>query len=104
MTKRRDVADPDQAVEVHDRPEERRFVITVDGEVAGFATYRLRDATITFIHTKIDPAFGGRGLGTRLAGYVLDDASRRGLLVVPICPFIAKYIREHPAYEDLLGR
>ena len=90
-------------VEVHDRPAERQFVITVDGETVGVATYRLRDAVITFLHTEIEPAFGGRSLGTRLATEALDDARRRGLRVVPICPFIAKFIREHPAYQDLVA-
>jgi predicted GNAT family acetyltransferase len=89
-------------IEVRDRPAERQFVITVDGEDAGVATYRLRDSVITFLHTEIRPAFGGRGLGARLATGALDDARRRGLGVVPICPFIAKFIGEHPAYQDLL--
>ena len=86
-----------------DRPDERRFVITVDGETAGFATYRLRADVITFLHTEIEPAFGGRGLGARLATDALDDARRRRLRVIPICPFIATFIREHPAYQDLLA-
>lgn len=94
--------DPDPIIEVHDRPDERRFVITVDGELAGIATYRLRDDVITFIHTEVSPPFGGRGLAARLAAYLLDDARRRGLRVVPSCPYIARYIQEHPAYRDLV--
>jgi uncharacterized protein len=89
-------------IQVHDEPAERQYVITVDGEPAGAATYRLRDGVITFLHTEVRPAFGGRGLGGRLAADALDDARRRGLRVVPICPFIAKFIREHSDYQDLL--
>jgi hypothetical protein len=90
-------------IEILDRSEQRRFVITSDGEPAGFATYRLRDDVITFIHTEVAPAFGGRGLGTRLAAGALDDARRRGLRVVPNCPFIARFITEHAEYQDLLA-
>ena len=90
-------------IEVRDRPAERRFVITVDGEIAGVATYRLRGDVITFIHTEVSPPFGGRGLAARLAAYALDDARRRGLRVVPSCPYIARYIREHAAYQDLVA-
>ena len=89
-------------IEVHDRPEQRQFVITVDGETAGVATYRLRDGVITFLHTGVKPAFSGRGLGARLAADALQDARQRGLRVRPLCPFIAKFISEHPEYQDLV--
>jgi predicted GNAT family acetyltransferase len=34
----------------------------------------------------------------------LDDIRSRGLKVVPLCPFVAAYIRRHPEYEDLVAR
>jgi uncharacterized protein len=91
------------AVEVRDNPGESRFEILSDGDVAGFVTYALHSDHITFIHTEIEPAYEGHGLGGQLARYVLDDARRRGLPVVPMCPFIAGYIRRHPdEYLDLV--
>ncbi|MFI5262299.1 MAG: GNAT family N-acetyltransferase [Candidatus Limnocylindrales bacterium] len=90
-------------IEVHDLPERHRYVITVDGATAGVAMYRLREDVITFIHTTVDDAYGGRGLGSRLAAAALDDARRRGLRVIARCPFIAGFITEHPAYQDLLA-
>ncbi len=93
---------PEPIVEVVDRPEEGRFVVSVGGEIAGFATYRLRGDVITFIHTEVAPAFGGHGLGTRIVVHALDDARRRGLTVRPICPLFAKFIAEHAEYQDLL--
>jgi predicted GNAT family acetyltransferase len=93
----------DEVVEFIDRPEQARFVVTVNGEIAGFATYRLRDDLITFIHTEVDAAFGGHGLGTRLVVHALDDARRRGLRVRPLCPLFAKFISEHTEYQELLA-
>ena len=84
------------AVEVRDNPQESRYEIRSDGELAGFVTYGLHRDHITFIHTEIEPAYEGHGLGGQLASAVLDDARRRGLPVVPLCPFIASYIRRHP--------
>lgn len=95
-------APPEPIVEVVDRPEEGRFVATVDGEIAGFATYRLRGDVITFIHTEVAPAFGGHGLGTRIVVHALDDARRRGLRVRPVCPLFAKFIGDQAKYQDLL--
>ncbi len=93
----------DPIVEILDRPAQERFVLTVDGAPAGLATYRLRGDVITFIHTEVAPEFGGRGLGARLAAGALEDVRRRGLTVVPRCPFIARFIRDHAEYQDLLA-
>jgi hypothetical protein len=89
-------------VETVDRPDHRRYELTVDGVLAGWVTYRLSDRRITFIHTEVRPAYAGRGLAQRLAQDVLDDARARGLRVRPLCPYIASYIRAHPAYQDLV--
>ncbi len=91
------------AVEVRDNPDEARYEIRADGELAGFAQYRLGGAQITFFHTEIHPEFEGAGLGSQLAREALDDARARGLSVVPVCPFIAAYIAHHTdEYLDMV--
>ena len=32
----------------------------------------------------------------------LDDIRARGLVVVPLCPFVARYVERHPEYDDLV--
>jgi predicted GNAT family acetyltransferase len=79
-----------------------RYEVTVDGALAGFAEYRMRGAdTFVFTHTEVDDAFEGKGVASRLIQYALDDVRGRGGSVVARCPFVAAYIREHPAYADL---
>jgi uncharacterized protein len=91
-------------IAIHDQPAESRFELSAEVRLAGFVTYRMAPGRITFIHTEVDPAFAGRGFGSKLARYVLDDARARSLRVVPRCPFIAGYIRSHPAYDDLVAK
>lgn len=92
-----------QTVDVHDNPGEARFELWVDGELGGFAQYRLHDDHITFLHTEVDPGREGSGLGSLLARAALDGARRAGLAVVPACAFIAAYIKRHPGeYLDLV--
>ena len=88
-------------IEVHDSPSRRRYEITVDGVLAGFAVYYLEAGRIVFIHTEIASAYEGRGLGSRLVRQSLDDVRRRGLRVVPLCPFYARFLRDHPEYHEL---
>jgi predicted GNAT family acetyltransferase len=87
---------------VKDNPAEKRYEVHVDGELAGFATYHLSGSRITLIHTEVEDAYEGQGIGKLLAEYVLDAARDAGLSVIPKCPFMAKYIRETQEYVDLV--
>ena len=53
---------------VRDNPEARRFEISVDGKLAGFAQYRLSGDRITFTHTEVDPDAGQSGRPTACSG------------------------------------
>lgn len=92
---------PDQ-IEVVDNPAQRRFEVRVDGVLAGFADYRRRDDRIIFTHTEVDDAFAGRGVGTSLARGALATVRKRKEKLVPLCPFIASYVRRHDEYSDLV--
>jgi uncharacterized protein len=89
-------------IEVSDDRDAGRYLITVDGEPAGFTQYRDRGRAIAFVHTEIDDRFEGRGLGGRLISAALDDVLSRGLAVLPFCPFVKGYIQRHPEYLDLV--
>jgi predicted GNAT family acetyltransferase len=87
---------------VSDAPERKRFEVTVDGELAGFLVYRAREGLIALIHTEVEDAYEGRGLGGRLARFALDGAREQGVAVLPFCPFVNAWIKRHPEYVDLV--
>lgn len=86
-------------IELRHRPERSRYEVLVDGAVAGFAMYRDEPGRTVFTHTIVKPEYEGRGLGSRLASFALDDVVARGDRIVPECPFIRAYLERHPAYE-----
>lgn len=79
-----------------------RFELAVGGHVA-FAAYEMANRTIIFTHTEVPSVMEGRGIGSALARGALDAARARGLSVIPLCPFIASYIRRHRQYLDLVS-
>jgi predicted GNAT family acetyltransferase len=95
-----DVAD---GVRIADNPAAHRYEVLRHGVVVGISQYALADDVITFLHTEVDLAAEGQGLGSRLAAGALDDVRRRGLRVIAKCPFIAAYLKRHPDYADLLA-
>jgi predicted GNAT family acetyltransferase len=92
----------DSSVRVVDNPTRHRYEAFVDGELAGFVTYRTRPGVVVLVHTEVDTDFEGHGVGGRLAKGALDDAGARGLKVDPLCPFIGRYLERHPEYADLV--
>ena len=89
-------------LEVADNPDEQRYEVHADGELAGFTTYHRRGERIALNHTEILDAFEGKGVGSALVARTLDDLRAHGLEVLPFCPFVRGYIERHPDYLDLV--
>jgi predicted GNAT family acetyltransferase len=103
MTESTDATEVDE-IEVRDNPAESRYEAIVDGEVAGHASYERIEGLIAFLHTEVDEAFSGRGVGHVLVQRSLDDVRSKDLTVRPVCPFYKTFLAEHPQYADLLGK
>ncbi|MFC8594941.1 GNAT family N-acetyltransferase [Streptomyces atroolivaceus] len=78
-----------------------RYEILVDGEGAGFTAYRDRDGQRVFFHTEIDDAFAGQGLASVLVREALSDVRSSGGRIVPVCPYVAKFLKKHEEFADL---
>jgi uncharacterized protein len=75
---------------------ESRYEIHVDGVLGGYTEFRTDSrGRLVMPHTVIDPAFRGRGLSGVLVSEALADIAGRGETVLPLCPVVAKYLREH---------
>ncbi len=88
---------------VVDVPEKGRFEVRLGDRVVGLASYHIDEGTMTLPHTEVDPAVGGRGIGTTLIAGVLSAARERGLHVLPYCSFVRHYIQQHPETIELVA-
>ena len=74
---------------VVDVPEKGRFEIRIGDRVVGLASYHVDGSTMTLPHTEVDPGVGGRGVGTALVRFALEDTRASGRRVIPLCSFVA---------------
>lgn len=90
-------------MQITHNPTTQRFEVVVDGLTA-FLSYELRDDGVRdYNHTIVPPALGGRGLGSALVKFALEDARAAQLRIVPSCSFVAAYVQRHPEYADVLA-
>ena len=92
-------------VDVVDVPSQLRYEArTADGRVAGRVEYALVAGTdvIELIHTEVDPAFEGQGIGGQLARGVFDDVRARGRRADVRCEFLQGWSARHPEVSDLV--
>jgi len=87
--------------EIIDNRARNRYELSVDGVIA-HVDYARTPGTIRFIHTIVPEQLAGRGIGSKLAQFVLEDARRNGEKIIPQCPFIAAYLKRHSEYQDLV--
>ena len=92
--------------QVIDDPAGSRPTIEADGQIAELV-YELRGDRMVLLHTGVPAALGGHGIGGRLVTAAIDEAKRRGLTVVPMCPFARDWLLRHPdvaATVPIVGR
>src|SRR3954470_12362116 len=80
---------------------DRRYEILVDGRRAGLTAYRDRGAQRVFFHTEIDDTFAGQGLAAQLIQLALADVRESGKRIVPVCPYVAKFLKRHDEFTDI---
>lgn len=93
-------------VEIKDNRELRRVeALNEDGEVTGFAQYRIEeeDKTFDFTHTEVDERFQGQGVATDIAAGVVDFARDSGVKIIPSCSLIRSWMAEHEESHDVLA-
>lgn len=90
-----------QEITVTDVPRLRRYEARYGGEPAGIVVYMRSPDVIALLHTEVEDAYEGRGIGSALARHALEDARVQGRRVLATCPFIDAWITKHPEYEAL---
>ncbi len=86
---------------IHNTAEKRYELDLGEGDMA-LIEYVTGEGLVVLTHTEVPPRYEGQGIGKELVRAALEDIRRKGLQVVPQCPFVGAYIRRHPEWADLV--
>ena len=89
-------------VTVRDDPDRHRFVATLDGEDVGFLVYHRAQGRHLLVHTEVDDAYEGQGVGSALVRGALDHLREAGASMVPLCPYVRSWLSRHEDYQPLV--
>lgn len=90
-----------QNLAIVNNTEAQRFEAQLGAEQA-VADYHLKNGVIIFTHTEVPELMEGKGVAGKLIKTALDAAQKEHYQVVPLCPFVAAYIKRHSEYRDLV--
>ena len=93
--------DTTQDLPIINNTEAQRFEAPLGAEQA-VAEYHLKNNIIIFTHTEVPQVMEGKGVAGRLIRTALDASRAEHYEVVPLCPFVAAYIKRHHEYQDLV--
>ncbi len=88
--------------ELYHNEEKHQYELPIDDHLAKLE-YKQKENKIYLIHTEVPSELEGQGIGSKLVGAVLEDIEKRDLKIVPWCPFVIHYLKEHPKWQPLLA-
>lgn len=87
-----------------DNEQKHQYEFHIEGHTAKMEYIKSVNGEIYLTHTEVPPALGGKGVGSQLAEKVLKDIERQNLRLIPLCPFVAGYIKKMPEWKRIVMR
>ena len=84
-----------------DNEERKRYELKIQGHTA-FIDYILAKGNIYLTHTEVPAELEGQGIGSRMVLQALVDIKKKNLTLIPLCPFVAGYLKKHPYWKELV--
>ncbi|MDN4753058.1 GNAT family N-acetyltransferase [Porphyromonadaceae bacterium W3.11] len=94
----------EKGYELIDNQEKNQYEYHIEGHVAKIEYIKSAKNEIFLTHTEVPRVLEGRGIGTSLVRDVLEDVEKQDLRLVPLCPFVAMYIKKNPEWKKLVLR
>lgn len=90
--------------ELIDNVDSNQYEFHVGNHIAKIEYIKTKNGEIYLTHTEVPVALEGKGIGSQLAEKALLDIEKKNLRLIPLCPFVAGYIKKHPDWKHLVMR
>lgn len=87
-------------LEITHNPAENRFETWIDGKLSKL-DYLEDGDTIVMTHVGVHPDHRGQGVAGKLTEAALEYARGKSLRAIPMCSYVAAYIRRNPQFAEL---
>ena len=84
-----------------DNTESKQYEYHIDGVIAKIEYINAKEK-IYLTHTEVPKELEGQGVASALVKDVLNDIEKKELTLIPMCPFVASYIKRHPDWKKLV--
>ena len=88
--------------ELIDNTENHQYEFHIGKLVPKIEYIKSKNGEIYLTHTEVPVQLEGKGVGSQLVEKVLKDIERQELRLVPLCPFVAGYIKKHPDWRRIV--
>ena len=89
-----------KTLEVAHNETEERFETWIDGQLSKL-DYMQDGNTMVITHVGVHPEHRGQGVAGKITEAALEYAKQKSYRVIPMCPYVATYIRRNPQYLEL---
>ena len=84
-----------------DNADEKQYEFHIEGHIAKIE-YIKAGHKIFLTHTEVPKELEGKGIGSAIVKTVLAEVEKNDWTLVPLCPFVAAYIKRHPEWRKLV--
>lgn len=76
-----------------------RFEAQLNGDDLAITEYDIAGKNIIFTHTEVPEGYEGQGIAGKVVEVALTWSIENGYKIQALCPYVKKYVDEHPAYQ-----
>ena len=86
--------------ELIDNTEAKQFEFHIGDHIPRIEYIRAK-SKIFLTHTEVPKELEGKGIGSAIIKSALEQVEKEDLVLVPLCPFVAGYIKKHPEWKKI---
>lgn len=83
-------------------PEENKSAAYDGNKKIGESSFSKSEKLWIIDHTFVEKNYGGQGIAKQLINELVDQARKKNVKIMPLCPFAKKELEGSPEYSDVL--